>query len=143
MAACSGSQALLGNPVWEAQLPEPTSRTSASRACQTAFPSGAWERELKSRVGRATALSLPDSHIANMKFTQYFQAMRVRPDRKNIQIEWIERAIANPIKETVQQDGRIRRWVAIEEADGKYLRVIFLDDGETVHSAFFDRSFRP
>jgi hypothetical protein len=25
---------------------------------------------------------------------------------------------------------------------GKYLRVIMLDDGETVHNAFFDRSFK-
>jgi len=69
--------------------------------------------------------------------------MRVRPDRQNIQIEWIARVIANPVKEFVQQDGRIRRWAAIEEADGKYLRVILLDDAETVHNAFFDRSFRP
>ena len=96
-----------------------------------------------SRVGRATALSLPGKHIENMKFTQYFQAMRVRPDRENIQIEWIARVIANPLKEIVQQDGRIRRWAVIEEAGGKYLRVILLDDGETVHNAFFDRSFRP
>ena len=44
---------------------------------------------------------------------------------------------------TVQQDGRIRRWAAITEMDGRYLRVILLPDGETVHNAFFDRSFKP
>jgi hypothetical protein len=27
--------------------------------------------------------------------------------------------------------------------DGRYLRVILLSDGQTVHNAFFDRSFRP
>jgi hypothetical protein len=27
--------------------------------------------------------------------------------------------------------------------DGRYLRVILLGDGETVHNAIFDRSFRP
>nr|WP_198005414.1 hypothetical protein [Hydrogenivirga sp. 128-5-R1-1] len=43
-------------------------------------------------------------------------------------------------KEEVQKDGRIRRWIYIEEAD-KYLRVVFLPDGETVHNAFFDRNF--
>ncbi|MCD2451356.1 hypothetical protein GO003_013240 [Methylicorpusculum oleiharenae] len=76
-----------------------------------------------------------------MKFTQYFEVMRLRPDRSAIEIEWIQRVIEHPIKEIVQQDGRIRRWAAIEEANGRYLRVILLSDGETIHNAFFDRSF--
>jgi hypothetical protein len=42
-----------------------------------------------------------------------------------------------------QADGRIRRWVAVSEAEGKYLRVILLPDRETVHNAFFDRRFVP
>ncbi len=45
------------------------------------------------------------------------------------------------VKEEVQEDGRIRRWIYIKEAD-KYLRVVFLQDGETVHNAFFDRNFK-
>jgi len=45
------------------------------------------------------------------------------------------------VKEVIQADGRLRRWAAIEEMDGKVLRVILLADGETVHNAFFDRSF--
>jgi len=76
-----------------------------------------------------------------VKFTQYFEVMRLRPDRALIEIEWIRRAIEHPIKEIVQQDGRIPRWAKIEEANGKYLRVVLLSDGETVHNAFFDRSF--
>jgi hypothetical protein len=43
----------------------------------------------------------------------------------------------------IQQDGRIRRWASIPEAGGKYLRVVLLPDGETVHNAFFDRGFVP
>jgi hypothetical protein len=78
-----------------------------------------------------------------MKYTQYFQAMRRRPDRAVIRLEWIQRAVDNPIRETIQQDGRIRRWTSISEMDGRYLRVILLPDGETVHNAFFDRSFTP
>ncbi len=78
-----------------------------------------------------------------MKFTQYFQAMRLRPDRESIQIEWIQRVVEHPLKEVIQQDNRIRRWAAIEEANGKYLRVILLADVETVHNAFFDRPFKP
>ena len=76
-----------------------------------------------------------------MKCTQYFLAMRQRPDRVMIRDEWIERAIQNPVKEIIQADGRIRRWAAIAEMDGKFLHVILLPDGETIHNAFFDRSF--
>ena len=49
--------------------------------------------------------------------------------------------IDNPVKEIIQADGRIRRWAPIEAMDGRYLRVILLSDGETVHNAFFDRGF--
>ncbi len=56
--------------------------------------------------------------------------------------EWIERVIANPIAHTVQQDGRIRKWGFVPELDNRVLRVVLLPDGETVHNAFFDRSFR-
>lgn len=56
-------------------------------------------------------------------------------------MEWIERVIRHPAKEMIQQDGRIRRWAPISEAGGRYLRVVLLPDGETVHNAFFDRGF--
>ena len=54
--------------------------------------------------------------------------------------EWIEFVINSPIKVETQSDGRIRKWAKIPEI-GKYLRVILLSDGLTVHNAFFDRSF--
>lgn len=76
-----------------------------------------------------------------MKCTQYFLAMRQRPDRAIIRDEWIECAIQKAVKEIIQADERIRRWAQIQEVDGKYLRVILLPDGETVHNALFDRSF--
>jgi len=60
-----------------------------------------------------------------------------------IPLEWIQRVVENPIRETIQQDGRIRRWASITEMDGRFLRVILLSDRETVHNAFFDRSFTP
>jgi len=78
-----------------------------------------------------------------MKFTQYFQAMRSRPDRAMIRIEWIQQVVEHPVKEVIQQDGRIRRWAPIQEMEGRYLRVILLPDGETVHNTFFDRRFAP
>ena len=43
----------------------------------------------------------------------------------------------------MQADGRIRRWTHVREMEGRFLRVILLADGETVHNAFFDRSFDP
>ncbi|MDX6527730.1 MAG: hypothetical protein QOH41_20 [Blastocatellia bacterium] len=78
-----------------------------------------------------------------MKTTQYFEAMRVRPDRAMIRVEWIQRVIDHPAKERIQKDGRIRRWAPISEMGNRYLRVILLPDGQTVHNAFFDRSFTP
>jgi hypothetical protein len=73
--------------------------------------------------------------------TEYFRAVRNRADRKQILDEWIERVIADPVSEAVQQDGRIRRWGFVPEYGDRALRVILLPDGETVHNAFFDRSF--
>ena len=77
-----------------------------------------------------------------MKTTGYFDFVRERPDRRNIKDEWIQFALENPVHEEIQMDGCFRRWAQIEEAGGKYLRVVVLSDGETVHNAFFDRSFR-
>ena len=67
--------------------------------------------------------------------------MRLRPDRAIIRPVWIQHVVEHPVKEVIQQDGRIRRWAPIPEMKGRYLRVILLPDGETVHNAFFDRSF--
>ena len=58
-----------------------------------------------------------------------FLATRVPPDRAAIRDEWIELAINSPIREHVQADGRIRRWVQISEMGGRYLRVVLLPDG--------------
>ena len=77
-----------------------------------------------------------------MKFTMYFEQMHQRPDRSIIRLEWIEYVIGNPQKELIQQDGRIRRWAKIDEMEGRALRVILLQDGETVHNAFFDRNIK-
>jgi len=55
-------------------------------------------------------------------------------------MEWIQDTIKNPIHTEIQTDRRLRKWKKIEE-EGKFLRVVLLPDGETVHNAFFDRSF--
>ena len=78
-----------------------------------------------------------------MKFTAYFEAVRQRPDRAIIRDEWIQHVISNPVREQIQADGRIRRWGPIVEMGKRYLRVVLLPDGETIHSAFVARQFTP
>lgn len=49
--------------------------------------------------------------------------------------------VDHPQKIELQSDGRIKKWAKIKET-GKYLRVILLKDDETIHNAFFERSFK-
>lgn len=76
-----------------------------------------------------------------MKFTQYLLHISKRPNHAKIKMEWIEETVKNQDYTKVQSDGRIRKWKKIKE-ESKFLRVILLADGETVHNAFFDRSFK-
>ena len=80
-----------------------------------------------------------------MKTTRYFeeQVLRKRP---YLQRSWCEAVLAAPIRREQQPDGRIRFWgwiVPPGEAKSRILRVVTLEDGETVHNAFFDRRFVP
>lgn len=79
-----------------------------------------------------------------MKTTRYFeeQVLRKRP---YLQREWCREVIARPLRREIQSDGRIRFWGKIQRAGEtrpRFLRVVTLDDGETIHNAFFDRNFR-
>ncbi|HZQ13557.1 MAG TPA: hypothetical protein VFB31_12185 [Pseudolabrys sp.] len=79
-----------------------------------------------------------------MKTTRYFeeQVLRKRPYLRR---DWCQQVLAAPIRRDVQPDGRIRWWGKIAlagEREPRYLRVVTLGDGETVHNAFFDRNFR-
>jgi hypothetical protein len=79
-----------------------------------------------------------------MKTTRYFEE-QVLLRRPYLRREWCAEAVAQPIRREVQADGRVRFWieVALEgEREPRVLRVVTLDDGETVHNAFLDRNFR-
>ena len=77
-----------------------------------------------------------------MQTTDYFRN-EVLIKRPYIKTEWIELALVAPSKKEVQaSDGRIRHWVWIAELS-RYLRVVTLEDGTTVHNAFPDRRFTP
>jgi uncharacterized protein YuzE len=76
-----------------------------------------------------------------MKTTRYFeeQVLRKRPTIERL---WCAKAIAEPIRRETQEDGRIRFWLEVTlagERERRVLRVVTLEDGETVHNAFFDR----
>jgi len=74
-----------------------------------------------------------------VKTTRYFRDV-VLKKRPYILLEWVEAVLRSPEHTKAQPDGRIRRWRYIA-ALGRYLRVVTLPDGETVHNAFPDRSF--
>ena len=69
------------------------------------------------------------------------QVLRKRP----ISSATVSQVIEAPLRREAQGDGRIRFWGEIlrpSETAARVLRVITLEDGETVHNAFFDRGFR-
>ena len=76
-----------------------------------------------------------------MKTTRYFeeQVLRKRP---YILREWCEEIVAHPILREVQLDRRIRHWGVVAELGGRVLRVVTLEDGETILNAFPDRDFK-
>lgn len=79
-----------------------------------------------------------------MHATRYFNE-QVLCKRPYIDIMWCTAVIERPIRRETQADGRIRFWgevVRPGETEPRILRVVTLEDGMTVHNAFFDRSFR-
>jgi hypothetical protein len=77
-----------------------------------------------------------------MKTIRYFRE-KVLAKRTYLKKEWIEYVLAHPLRQETQPDGRIRFWAMIDELDGRALRVVTLDDGQTVLNAFPDRRFQP
>ncbi len=79
-----------------------------------------------------------------MKTTRYFeeQVLRKRP---YIDRDWCLKVIAKPLRRQTQGDGRVRFWgevVGPRLGRTRILRVVTLEDGETIHNAFFDRGYR-
>lgn len=75
-----------------------------------------------------------------MKTTAYFRDV-VCHKHPGIEAAWIQRVMAAPLEERRQADGRYALWGLVPEAQNRALRVITLEDRETVHNAFFDRGF--
>ena len=74
------------------------------------------------------------------KYTAYFEneVLKKRPYLKK---KWCEYTINNAVKVKRQEKNRYKFWAKISELEGKYLRVITLNDRITIHNAFPDRGF--
>lgn len=80
--------------------------------------------------------------MPDYRFTPYFddEVLRKRPYLRR---EWCIRTIENPLRVERQEHNRWRFWAAVPELEGRYLRVVTLDDRLTIHNAFPDRGFKP
>ena len=79
----------------------------------------------------------------SMKTTFHFDNDTLR-DRPYMSLEICIEALNNQIHREEQRDGRIRIWGTVTipgELRQRVLRVVLLEDGETVHTAFIDSSF--
>ena len=79
-----------------------------------------------------------------MKTTRYFdeQVLRKRP---YIDPAWCVAVLESPLARERQPDGRFRFWGEVIRPGERFtrvLRVVTLEDGETIHNAFFDGRFR-
>jgi len=75
-----------------------------------------------------------------IKYTKHF-IDDVFPKRPYLTDELLLDIIEDPIKTEIQLDDKIRLW-GFSSVHNKYVRIILLEDGETIHTAFFDRNFK-
>ena len=78
-----------------------------------------------------------------METTRYFreQVLRKRP---YLSVVLCEQVVRSPLRREVQSDRRIRLWGRVTlpgEPKARILRLVILEDGETLHNAFLDRDF--
>ena len=80
--------------------------------------------------------------MTTYRFTEYFEneVLRKRPYLKR---EWCTRVVDTPLRSEPQEGNRFRFWAACPELEGRYLRVVTLEDKVTIHNAFPDRGFKP
>jgi hypothetical protein len=80
--------------------------------------------------------------MAEYRFTDYFEREVLRK-RPYLRREWRVAVVEQPIRTERQEDNRYRFWGLVPDLEGRYLRVVTLDDRITIHNAFPDRGFRP
>ena len=75
------------------------------------------------------------------KFTEYFEKEVLRK-RPYIKKDWCIKILENPVKVERQEKNRYRFWGYVQEMENRALRVVTLEDKQTIHNAFFDRRFK-
>lgn len=76
-----------------------------------------------------------------MKVHWYFRKRVLEnPKRSRITASICEAIVQDPYRSEVQQDGRLCYWGYVPEI-GYYVRVIVLEDGDTLFNAFEDGDF--
>lgn len=79
--------------------------------------------------------------MLSMKTSGHFDDdVSKRPDRISISDEWVDQARREPEYVEHQQNGRTKHWIYVEGRE-RWLRIMVLEDGETVHTKFWDRGF--
>ena len=78
---------------------------------------------------------------SGVKATAYYRnSVLVRRPELATYAAYVKQALLEPVEAQVQPDGRIRHWIYVPE-EKKYLRIVTLADGETVHNGMFDSAF--
>jgi hypothetical protein len=85
-------------------------------------------------------MSLHD--LRGYEFTRYFEREVLRK-RPYLTKEWCIFVIEHYVRCEPQEGDRLRFWAPIPELGGRWLRVVTLADGKTIHNAFPDRGFTP
>ena len=80
--------------------------------------------------------------IEDFSFTPYFEN-RVLVKRPYLKKEWCVFVVENAVRSEPQEHNRYRFWAQIPELEGRYLRVVTLQDQTTILNAFPDRGFKP
>ena len=79
--------------------------------------------------------------MARYRYTAYFEREVLRK-RPYLRRAWCEYVIERAEKNEPQGNDRIRFWARVPALNDRYLRVITLADGVTIHNAFPDRGFK-
>jgi hypothetical protein len=80
--------------------------------------------------------------MPEFRFTPYFEQEVLRK-RPYLRREWCVWVVQHPLRVERQEDNRYRFWASVPDLDGRYLRVVTLEDQTTIHNAFPDRGFTP
>jgi hypothetical protein len=80
--------------------------------------------------------------MPDYQFTPYFENEILRK-RPYLTKEMCIQVVESPLRVEPQELNRFRFWAAVPELAGRYLRVITLEDKQTIHNAFLDRRFKP